>query len=120
MLRFVHAAMALLFLFGAIVQYNDPDPLRWMAIYVAAAATCALAAAQRVPRWLPIVIAGVALLWVATLAARPFPNVRILEMFAAWEMANERIEEAREMYGLLVIAIYMAVVAVVERRGARV
>ena len=120
MLRFVHAAMALLFLFGAMVQFNDPDPLRWVAIYVAAAVTSALAAAKRVPRWLPIVIGGIALLWAVTLAPRAFPNVRILEMFAAWEMANERIEEAREMYGLLLIAIYMAVTAVVERRGARV
>ena len=120
MFRLVHAAMALLFLFGAIVQFNDPDPLRWVAIYVAAAVSCALAAAKRVPPWLPIVIGGVALLWALTLAPRAFPNVRILEMFAAWEMANERIEQAREMYGLLLIAIYMAAIAVVEHRRARV
>ena len=25
--------MAVLFLFAVAVQYNDPDPLRWMVIY---------------------------------------------------------------------------------------
>jgi hypothetical protein len=116
--RFLHAAMALLFLFGAIVQYNDPDPLRWIAIYVAAAVACALAAAKRLPRWLPLVVLAIALIWAITLAPRAFPNVRILEMFAAWEMANQRIEEAREMYGLLLIAIYMGVLAIARPRAA--
>ena len=110
--------MALLFLFGAAVQLNDPDPLRWMLIYLAAAVACAFAAARRLSRLLPIIIAALALLWAATLAPRAFPDVRILEMFAAWEMANERIEDAREMYGLLLIAIYMGVLAITHRRAA--
>ena len=111
--------MALLFLFGAAVQLNDPDPLRWMAIYIAAAFACALGAARRLPRWLPLMILAVALIWGASLAPRAFPNVRIFEMFAGWQMTNQRIEEAREMYGLLLIAIYMVVLAAVSRRAAR-
>jgi hypothetical protein len=110
--------MALLFLLGAAVQYNDPDPLRWIAIYAAAAVACALGAARRLPRWLPIVTGATALISAVTLAPGAFPNVRIPEMFAAWEMANTRIEEAREMYGLLLIAIYMGVLALTRPKPA--
>ena len=119
MFRLLNGAMALLFLFGAAVQYNDPDPLLWMTIYLAAAVACTLAAAGRLRWWFAATVALVALAWAATLAPRAFPNVRIAEMFGAWEMANTRIEEGREMYGLLLIAIYMTVLASVQLRRHR-
>ena len=118
MFRLLNAAMALLFLFGAIVQYNDPDPLRWVAIYVAASVACVLALVKRLRWWFAATVGAVALVWAATLAPAAVPNVRILEMFAAWEMANERVEEGREMYGLLIIVIYMAVLVFTRRRAA--
>jgi hypothetical protein len=31
--RVANAVMTLLFLVATFVQYNDPDPIRWMAIY---------------------------------------------------------------------------------------
>jgi hypothetical protein len=37
-LRLASGLFAALFLLGAIVQINDPDPLRWMLLYLAAAA----------------------------------------------------------------------------------
>lgn len=119
MFRLLNSVMALLFLFGAAVQYNDPDPLRWMAIYLAASVACACAALKRLHRAVPAMVAAIALIWAATLARRAVPSVRIPEMFGAWEMANERIEEAREMYGLMLVAIYMCVLAVVQRLRAR-
>ena len=114
--RLLNGAMALLFLFGAAVQYNDPDPLQWMAIYVAAAVACTLAASGHLRWWFAALVALVAFVWAATLAPRAFPNVGIAEMFGAWEMANTRIEEGREMYGLLLIAIYMIVLALLQLR----
>jgi hypothetical protein len=46
-------------------------------------------------------------------------NVRFIEMFGAFEMKNIGVEESREMYGLLIVAVWMAVltVAPVTRRG---
>ena len=118
--RVVNSLLAVLFLFGAVVQYNDPDPLPWMAIYLAAALACVLALAGRLPWWWAAVIAVIALAWALTLVPRALPNVRIVELFAAWEMKSERIEEAREMYGLLLIFISMAMLAVSSRRNAKV
>jgi Transmembrane family 220, helix len=37
---------AALFTFAAAVQVNDPDPLLWMAVYVAAAVVAGLAVGQ--------------------------------------------------------------------------
>ena len=45
--------MAVLFAFAAAVQCNDPDPLRWMAMYGLAMLACGLALAGRLPRLLP-------------------------------------------------------------------
>lgn len=35
MWRLLNLFFAALFLFGAVVQLNDPDPVRWVAIYMA-------------------------------------------------------------------------------------
>ena len=120
MRRLLAIFFALLFLFGAVVQYNDPDPLRWIAIYLAASVASALAALGRMPRLFVIAVAATSLGWAISLAPRAFPNVRFLEMFAVWEMANERIEEAREMYGLLIICVAMSILAATHwrKRGA--
>ena len=116
MIRTFSALMALLFLVGAAVQYNDPDAFRWIAIYLAASAASFLATIGRL-RWpFPAAMALIALLWALTLAPRVFPSVRISEMFAAWEMANERVEEGREMYGLLIISLWMSVLAIAAWR----
>ena len=108
--------MAALFVFAAAVQYNDPDPLRWMALYLAAAASFLLAVLRRLPWWLPVVIGLVALAWAATLAPHVLGRVGVGEMVDAWEMKDARVEEGREMYGLLIVAGWMAVLAFAGRR----
>jgi len=118
-LRMANVLMALLFALGAAVQYNDPDPLRWMAIYLAAAAVCVLAALDRAPWQLPAALGGAALAWAATLVSRVVGTVAIGDLFAAWEMESAGVEEGREMYGLLIIAAWMAVLAIVVHRRAR-
>jgi hypothetical protein len=46
--------------------------------------------------------------------------VRFADMFAEFEMRDLGVEESREMYGLLLIAIWMAAVALAAwRRRAR-
>lgn len=49
------------FTFAAAVQYNDPDPLHWMALYGLTALACALAIAGRYYFWLLWLLAGMAL-----------------------------------------------------------
>ena len=82
-----------------------------MAIYLAAAAACALAVLRRLPRWLPIVVGLAALAWAATLSPHVLGRVGMGEMVQAWEMKDVRVEEGREMYGLLIVAGWMMVLA---------
>jgi len=66
--------MAALFAFAAAVQYNDPDPLRWMAIYGLAMLACGLALAGRLS-WLPPALLGlIALIWAGTTDDRRAPE----------------------------------------------
>jgi hypothetical protein len=108
-----------LFFVGVVVQYNDPDPARWMAMYLAASAACFLGAFGKLKWWFAGTTALVALVWAVIWAPQAFPNVRIAEMFQAWEMKNERIEEGREFYGLLIIFVSMTILAMKARRDRR-
>jgi hypothetical protein len=101
--------MSLLFLLALVAQYNDPDPLRWMAIYGAAAAAGVLLLGGRLPRWLPVVVGLVALIWATALAPGVVGRVAPGDLFREVTMASAAIEEAREMIGLLIVAGWMLV-----------
>jgi hypothetical protein len=103
--------MLLLFTLGAAVQVNDPDPVPWIAVYALAAAAYLLSLLRRQQWALPALLCAVALGWAATLAPRVVGRVPFGEMFGAFEMRSVGIEESREMYGLLIIAAWMAVLA---------
>lgn len=106
--------MLLMFLLSAAVQVNDPDPLAWMAIYGAAAVVCGLEIRRRAPAWAPAAVALIALAWAGSLYYRA-NEVPLSSLFAEWEMRDVRIEEAREMYGLTIVAIWMIVIGGVRR-----
>ena len=98
--------MLLMFLFSAAVQLNDPDPLRWMGIYGAAAVVCGLEIRRQAPPWTAVALALIALVWAGSLYYRAH-EVPISSLFAEWEMQDLRIEEAREMYGLTIVGVWM-------------
>lgn len=114
-----NAVMTLMFLASVVVQYNDPDPLSWMLVYGGAALASGLELVRRAPGWLPAVTGLGALGWAATIAPRVFGKIPFGDMFGAFEMKNTGIEESREMYGLLLVAIWMGAVAVTAWRRRR-
>ena len=119
MLRSLSAVFAALFLLGAVVQLNDPDPLRWILLYLVAATASLLAAAGRNHWALPAATALFALVWAVTLAPGVFGIVRASELVAAWEMKDSGVEEGREMYGLLIVSSWMAVLTLAAIRKRR-
>jgi hypothetical protein len=120
MMRILHAVFAALFFLGAAVQLNDPDPLRWMLIYLAAAAACTLAALGRRSWQLAAAVAVAALIWAGMLAPQVLGAVAPGELVAEWEMKDARVEIGREMYGLFIIAAWMGLIVVLawRRRAA--
>ena len=109
--RMLNAVMAALFALSVAVQYNDPDPLRWMAIYGAACAISIVSAVRGVaPFATSMAVAIVALVWSVFWMVTSKPTLSVFtHMFDAWEMKSTPIEEAREACGLLIVAVWMAI-----------
>lgn len=116
LLRILNLLFLCNYLLSIGLQYNDPDPVRWMFMYGAAAAACIIAMRRPVPRWLPTATIAVALIWMAVLMPRVLGQVGFLEMFQERGMATMKIEEGREEIGLALIIVWMAVLALVPHR----
>ena len=108
-------AMGALFVFAAAVQYNDPDPFAWAALYLAAAGV-SFAALWLPDAWnMPATVAVVATVWAATLAPAA-TRASFPDLFQSWEMMSSEMEEGRELVGLLLVAAWTAYLA---HRGRR-
>ena len=116
-MKVANIIFALLFIFSLVVQYNDPDPLRWMVVYGAAAAACIWGVVRgSVPRWLTGLVALAALAWIGLWFPRVLGKVSFGEMFQERGMATLEIEEGREVIGLLLVAIWMIVLFILSGR----
>ena len=117
--RSLNWVMCALFLLSVVVQWNDPDPVRWMAIYGAAfAISLAIGLRGRVTALAPLLVAVVALAWaIATIDGGRTNGYS--HMFDAWEMKSANVELAREATGLLIVGAWMLVIVVAQRRGGK-
>jgi hypothetical protein len=104
----INIFMALLFIFAGVMQYNDPDVIRWAAMYGSAAFACILWSIGRYNKWICGIIMLVSLLWITALlfdaASGPFDFEGLMESL---EMKNESIELYREIGGLLIVTLWM-------------
>ncbi len=107
--------MSVLFAVSAAVQWNDPDPLYWMALYGIALLLSSTAALGRVPLWPN----AAALVLFTALAARALPALLAAreEALTHWHMMSPGDEVAREAGGLLLCAVWSAVQTVVAASG---
>ncbi|HEU4427223.1 MAG TPA: transmembrane 220 family protein [Myxococcota bacterium] len=107
--------MATLFVVSAALQWNDPDPAYWIAIYGVAA----LLAARAAQGQLPIAPNVAALAVFALLALRALPNLlgARAEAFTHWKMTAASDELAREAGGLALCAAWSAVQTAVAVRA---
>ena len=69
--------------------------------------------------WAAVAVGLIALVWAGSLFSRAH-GVPISSLFAEWEMRDLRVEEAREMYGLTIVAVWMIVIVSVGWRRAKV
>jgi hypothetical protein len=108
--------MFVMFAFSVVVQVNDPDPMLWMAIYGAAAVACFFEIRRRTPWMFALAVGVAAFMWSGTIAPRVLGRVPFMSMFQAFEMKDIGVEESREMYGLLLIAVWMLAIGFVARQ----
>jgi hypothetical protein len=108
--------MAALFALAAALQYNDPDPLPWIAIYAAAVAACVLWGLRRTAWPLTAAVMLIALGWAAALLPDVLGFVGLGDLFLRMEEKGGRVEIGREIGGLTIVAAWMAALLLVERR----
>lgn len=112
--RAAAALMALLFAVAVAVQWNDPDPAYWMAVYGVSLLLSVRAALGRLPLWPNLAALAVFLV----LAARALPDLlgARTEAFTHWHMLSSEDEVAREAGGLLLCALWSTVQSAVALR----
>lgn len=113
----VFGLLAFAFAGFAGLQSNDPDPARWMAIYVAAMIACVFVDDTVHARWIPGGIAAVALVWAMTIVPGVLAEAELADLVRTMKHENHA-EEARELSGLLIVAVVMTAAAL--QRGPEV
>ena len=115
--RVIHASVAFMFFGFAAVQWNDPDPLRWITLYGAAGSASLLAATGRSPRWLALATGAVALVWALTLVPEALQLRQLEDFTKRMDIMRPEIEIAREVGGLTIVTLAMAAVFVLAQRS---
>ena len=112
----INVLMMVLFLYAAVLQYNDDDDvLRWTAVYLIAASCCICAAVGKLKWWFPALVAGICMAWAAVYVTRGLWAMPLSEAFAEWETRSQRVIQVRDMFGLVVIALWMILLATTAR-----
>jgi hypothetical protein len=114
--RNVSWTMAALYLVSAGLQYNDPDPLRWMAIYLAATVA---AVALPLRRWaipLSIAVAVAALVWALVLFPDIWGRVGFTDLWKKMSEKGGAVEIEREIGGLVIVVGWLVLGAFLRRR----
>lgn len=103
--KIVAIVFGFLFLISAGLQYNDPDSLIWIIIWALAGSIALGFAFKRVSFKIPL-IAGI-----AALIGFFYTYPEKFEGFEIGEGDIKNVEEGREAFGLLIIAIVLLVLA---------
>lgn len=106
--------MALLFAASLCLQFNDPDPVRWIALYGAGSAIAFASFRGRKLSNVAWVLIVVCVIWMSLLGDSMAEFVRRgdIRLLAATMKADDTvIEETREFFGLFIVALYALLVA---------
>ena len=106
-MRYVNGVLAALMVLFAAVQYNDPDGLLWMVVYLVPAAFAGLAAVRlaRLQSGIPFSLLTVALIGALAGCYYYWPQTpEFWRLDVWWET-----ETAREGMGMMIVTVVLAV-----------
>lgn len=111
--------MGALLAVAAGLQYNDPDPARWIAIY-GAGAVISVALPSTRTAVLPGIVVGLAALgWAAYLAAEVWGAIELSDLTSKMSEKGGAVEEGREAGGLAIEAVWLLAASVFCSRRNR-
>ena len=112
LLKILNLIFLLAFLLAALFQYNDPDPIRWVAIYIAAATLCKLQHCNQITPIFPVLLLIICLVWIGMLVPSLTQGVAWTDILDSLAMKTKAVEEASEIGGLVLVASWSAVIAI--------
>lgn len=92
-----------------LVQLNDPDAMVWIALYGAATILCLRQALATPVASSAALLSVIASVWAALLVPGVIGKTTGAEIFASLTMQTKTAEQAREIGGLLLVAVWMLV-----------
>ncbi len=110
LLRSILAAVFVLF---AVVQWNDPDPLAWIALYLGTAVLLVVSIWKKLPKWIYFSALSIVVIWTLALLPDFIHWIQIGMPNITSEMKTEEphIEFTREFLGLFIVGITIAFLA---------
>lgn len=118
----LNVVFALVFVLSAALQYNDPDPVRWVVMYLAAAASTIMALHLR-RGWIAAGAVGlVAAVWGGWLWHEVIGEVLFSDFWRKMSEKGGRVEVMREAGGLTIVCTWLSVSSLVgwqRDRGPR-
>lgn len=114
-MRALNVIMTVIFILCVVVQFNDPDPLLWIAIYLYAVVLTGMAAANRYTVFAPVGAAGY--LIGALILSPAFAGIsNPVDLVTDIRMDSKDVELARESGGLFICSAWMIVLSVIWYR----
>ncbi len=105
--RYASWIMAVLFAICVALQYNDPDPIRWMAIYGAAMIVSAALAVRRAVWPLGVLVGAAALVWAIVLTMHVWGVIHLDDLWKKMSEKGGAVEEGREAGGMWIEAVWL-------------
>jgi hypothetical protein len=99
--------MAALFAICVALQYNDPDPIRWMAIYGAAMIVSIALPFRKTVAFAGIAVGLVAAVWGILLLTGVWGKMGFSDLWLKMSEKGGAVEEGRESGGLLIEAVWL-------------
>lgn len=116
--RYASWLMAVLFAICVALQYNDPDPIRWMVIYGAAMVVSALLPAKRGLWQLGVLVGCTALVWAIVLTMHVWGVIHLDDLFLKMSEKGGAVEEGREAGGMWIEAVWLLAACAFRRTRA--
>jgi Transmembrane family 220, helix len=101
--------MAALFAVSVGLQYNDPDPIRWMLIYGAAMIVSILLprTSKGVAVWIGLPVGIIALVWAILLTMHVWGIIEVTDLWKKMSEKGGAVEEGREAGGMWIEAVWL-------------
>jgi hypothetical protein len=116
--RYASYVMAALLVVCVALQYNDPDPVRWMAMYGASAIVTALLPAKKQLVPVGLLVAAIAIVWAAVLLAGVWGRMEVTDVVNKMSEKGGAVEEGRELGGLAIAGAWLVFASAFRRTRA--